>query len=105
MIRFINCIRRQSDISSEQFRQFWDDPKFDTIIDRVVEYTGRAKNLSLMVSANELMQERRRESCFLRKMAAISLLTSSTALEKPSFLSPPVCRLFLPQLLSHLRKP
>jgi hypothetical protein len=62
MIRFINCVRRRADISSEQFRQFWNDPKFDAIIGRVVAYTGAAgyvKNLTLMVSANELMQERR----------------------------------------------
>ena len=62
MIRFINCVRKRSDISSEQFREYWHDPKFDTIIDRVVEYTGatgHTKNLTLMVEANELMQERR----------------------------------------------
>jgi hypothetical protein len=62
MIRFINCVRRRADISSEEFRQFWNDPKFDAIIGRVVGYTGAggyAKNLTLMVSANELMQERR----------------------------------------------
>jgi hypothetical protein len=33
MIRFINCIRKQSHISSEQFREYWNDPKFDAIID------------------------------------------------------------------------
>ena len=62
MIRFINCVRKRADISSEEFRQYWNDPKLDAIIDRVVEYTGatgRAKNLTLMVSANDLMQERR----------------------------------------------
>lgn len=62
MIRFINCIRKQSHISSEQFREYWNDPKFDAIIDRVVEYTGatgRAKNMTLMVAANDLIQERR----------------------------------------------
>jgi hypothetical protein len=62
MIRFINCVRKRSDITSEQFRQYWNDPKFDAIISRVVEYTGatgHAKNLTLMVSANELIQERR----------------------------------------------
>lgn len=62
MIRFINCVRRRADISTEQFRQYWNDPKFDAIIGRVVEYTGaagHAKNLTLMVSANDLMRERR----------------------------------------------
>jgi hypothetical protein len=62
MIRFINCIRKQSHISSEQFREYWNDPKFDAIIDRVVGYTGatgHAKNLTLMISANVLMRERR----------------------------------------------
>ncbi len=62
MIRFINCIRKQSHISSEQFREYWNDPKFDAIIDRVVEYTGatgHAKNLTLMVEANVLLRERR----------------------------------------------
>ena len=37
MIRFINCVRRRADISSEQFRQFWNDPKFDALINRVME--------------------------------------------------------------------
>ena len=62
MIRFINCVRKRSDISSEQFRQCWNDPKFDAIVGRVVEYTGatgHTKNLTLMVSANNLMRERR----------------------------------------------
>ena len=62
MIRFINCIRKLSHISSEQFREYWNDPKFDAIIDRVMEYTGatgHAKNLTLMVEANELMQKKR----------------------------------------------
>jgi hypothetical protein len=62
MIRFINCVRRRADISSEEFRQFWNDPKFDAIINRVVVYTGAAghvKDLTLMVEANVLMRERR----------------------------------------------
>jgi len=36
VIRFINCVRRRADISSEQFRQFWNDPELDAIIGRVV---------------------------------------------------------------------
>lgn len=62
MIRFINCLRRRPDITSEQFRAYWNDPKFDAIIARVVEYTGasgHAKNLTLMVAANDLMRQRR----------------------------------------------
>jgi len=62
MIRFINCMRKRPGMSSEQFRQYWNDTKFDAIIGRVVEYTGAAgysKNLTLLVAANELMQERR----------------------------------------------
>jgi hypothetical protein len=62
MIRFINCVRKRADISPEEFRQFWNDPRLDAIIDRVVEVTGasgRAKNLTLMISANQLIQERR----------------------------------------------
>jgi hypothetical protein len=60
MIRFINCVRRRADISSEQFRQFWNDPKFDALIGRVVAYTGatgHVKDLTLMVEANVLMRE------------------------------------------------
>jgi hypothetical protein len=62
MIRFINCMRRRHDMTSEQFRQYWNDSRFDDIILRVVEYTGAAgysKNLTLMVSANDLLRERR----------------------------------------------
>ncbi|MDO8704891.1 MAG: hypothetical protein Q7J84_08095 [Sulfuricaulis sp.] len=62
MIRFINCLHKRADISSEQFRQYWNDPKFDAIVGRVVDYTGatgHAKNLTLIVDANDLMRQRR----------------------------------------------
>ncbi|MEW6331154.1 MAG: hypothetical protein AB1560_06825 [Pseudomonadota bacterium] len=62
MIRFINCVRRRADISSEEFRQFWNDPKFDALIGRVMAYTGatgHVKDLTLMVEANMMIRERR----------------------------------------------
>ena len=60
VIRFINCIRKRADLTPEQFRHHWADPRFDAIIQQVVEYTGatgHAKNLTLIVSANDLIRK------------------------------------------------
>ncbi len=62
MIRFINCMQRRADLSPEQFRDYWNSPEFIALIERVAEQTGAtlyAKNATLIVAANDLVQEMR----------------------------------------------
>jgi len=62
VIRFINCMKRKPDLTPEQFRQYWTDPKFTSLIDRVVALTGATRyvrSATLNVSANQLVKERR----------------------------------------------
>ena len=62
MIRFINCVRRRADISTEEFRRFWNSPEFEYLFERlfqIVQPHRFAKNLSLQVSANEQIRQER----------------------------------------------
>ncbi len=62
MIRFINCVRKRSDITPEEFRRFWNGPEFEYLIERfflIVQPRRFAKNLSLQVSANEQIRQER----------------------------------------------
>ena len=62
MIRFINCIKKRSDVSDEDFRRYWQDPYFDTLIVKVVTLIKPERyerNLTLKVQANELIQQER----------------------------------------------
>lgn len=62
MIRFINCMKRKSGLTPEQFRQYWNDPRFTALIERVAALTGAtryAKNATLIVAANTLVKEMR----------------------------------------------
>jgi hypothetical protein len=36
----INCLRKRSELSDEEFRRFWMDGKFDELIHRVVQLTS-----------------------------------------------------------------
>lgn len=62
MIRLINCLRKRSELSDEEFRRYWMDGKFDELIHRVVQLTSveqYGKNLTLRVDANDtFMRER-----------------------------------------------
>lgn len=104
MIRFINCVRKRSDISSEQFRQYWNDPKFDVIVGRVVEYTGAtgyAKNLTLMVSANDLMRERR---AFGEPFDGVLEYWWNNASQLHSVLDSPQCDVLMQSMLDFQRQ-
>ena len=62
MIRFINCMRRKAELTPDQFRQFWNDPRFTVLIERVASFTGAAryaKSATLIVPANALVKEAR----------------------------------------------
>jgi len=69
MIRFINCFRRRADVSPEEFRRYWNDPKFGALVDRIVKVTGAkhsARNLSLQLPEinEQLARERGQEEPF-----------------------------------------
>ncbi len=65
MIRFINCMKRKAELTPEQFREQWNSPQFAALIERVAAQTGAtlyAKNATLMIEANDLVQEMRGSS-------------------------------------------
>lgn len=62
MIRLITCLKRRADVGPAEFREFWQAPKFDELIGRVVAQTGAelsAKNLTLGVTANQMLVQDR----------------------------------------------
>jgi hypothetical protein len=62
MIRFINCVKRKPEMSTAEFRRYWDDPRFEALIRRMVELTGaarHARHATLDVAANEMVQDMR----------------------------------------------
>jgi hypothetical protein len=55
MIRLITCVKRKKGISSEEFRNFWNDPQFEILFDRLVSLLQPLKlsrKRTLQVSAN-----------------------------------------------------
>jgi hypothetical protein len=62
MIRFINCMRRRAELTAEDFRRYWLDPRFDALVGRVVALTGavrHARSAALIVEANVMVMEER----------------------------------------------
>jgi hypothetical protein len=63
MIRLITCIKRKQDISHKKFRDYWNDPKFEVLLDNLVsllEPFRISRNLTLQVGANvRIMQARK----------------------------------------------
>ena len=62
MIRLITCLKKRADISPGKFREFWNAPEFEKLIERVVAHTGAelsARNLTLTVTANQLLMQDR----------------------------------------------
>lgn len=56
MIRYINCFRKLPDMSSEDFRDYWQGAEFDDLIKKVAALTGARrynKSLTLQVSMGE----------------------------------------------------
>ena len=56
MIRYINCFRKAPDLSTEDFREYWQGAEFDELIRKTVKLTGAtrySKNLTLQVSMGE----------------------------------------------------
>jgi hypothetical protein len=62
MIRFVSCVKRKPGMSIAEFRRYWDDPRFEALIRRMVDLTGAARfarNATLDVAANEMVMHMR----------------------------------------------
>jgi hypothetical protein len=63
MIRLITCIKRKTDITPRKFRDYWNDPQFEILLDNLVsllEPFRISRKLTLQVSANiRIMQARK----------------------------------------------
>lgn len=40
MIRYINCVKRRSDVSLEEFRRHWGASEFDQLIEKTADLVG-----------------------------------------------------------------
>jgi hypothetical protein len=63
MIRLITCIKRKKEISPKKFRDYWNDPQFEILLDNLVSFLEPfrvTRKLTLQVSANmRIMQARK----------------------------------------------
>ncbi|MDH3638287.1 MAG: hypothetical protein OES09_07450 [Gammaproteobacteria bacterium] len=62
MIRFINCVKKRSDISIEEFLNYWHNQEFEDLLQQVIKITKPkryARNLTLDVDANVIVKEER----------------------------------------------
>jgi len=63
MIRLITCIKRKKDISPKEFRDYWNNPQFEILFDRLVSFlepVRLSRKLTLQVSTNvRIMQARK----------------------------------------------
>jgi hypothetical protein len=59
MIRYINCVKRRSDVSIDEFRRHWGASEFDQLIKKTAELVGASgfkKSFTLQVPENEIIQ-------------------------------------------------
>ena len=65
MIRLVTCIKRKKEITPKKFRDYWNDPHFEILLDNLVsllEPFRISRKLTLQVSANiRIMQARKTE--------------------------------------------
>lgn len=62
MIRFINCVRRRSDLTEVEFRQFWDSEEFAGLVSRMARAVGAEHyqyKRTLLVQANQNIRQLR----------------------------------------------
>jgi hypothetical protein len=55
MIRLITCIKKKKGISPKEFRNYWNDPQFEVLLDTflaILEPSSQSRKLTLQVSAN-----------------------------------------------------
>jgi hypothetical protein len=62
VIRYINCFRKKSGMSDEEFRKYWCNDRFNELVTQVAALSNavrHAKNLTLKVQATEQLIEDR----------------------------------------------
>jgi hypothetical protein len=63
MIRLITCVKRKTDITPRKFRDYWNDPQFEILLDNLaslLEPFRISRKLTLQVGANiRIMQARK----------------------------------------------
>ena len=62
MIRFIHCMKKRSELTTAEFREYWNSPEFTDMINRmagILSPVSIIKNLTFNIELNNtLMQER-----------------------------------------------
>ena len=56
MIRYINCFRKKSDVSAEEFREYWNGAEYNELIEKLTAFYQAehyAKNLTLKVEMGQ----------------------------------------------------
>jgi len=56
MIRYINCFRKKSGVSAEEFREYWNSTEYKELIERIAAFyqaVRYAKNLTLRVEMGQ----------------------------------------------------
>lgn len=56
MIRYINCFRKKSGISEQEFREYWCSPEYNELIEKLADFYAVArytKNLALKVEMGQ----------------------------------------------------
>jgi len=65
VIRYVNCLRRRSDLTLSEFREYWNSSEFRFLVKRVAEVSSAESylmSLTLQVEANLRLMEDRRSS-------------------------------------------
>ena len=60
MIKLMRCLKRRKDISSEEFRRFWNDPEYRTLISNLAELSeaiNHTRSLTLQIDINQELAE------------------------------------------------
>jgi hypothetical protein len=104
MIRLITCIKRKKDISPKKFREYWNDPQFEVLLDKLVtllEPFRISRKLTLQVSANVRIMQARKS---LQPYDAIIEWWFESATQLAPFLATPEARAGLKELMKYERQ-
>ena len=62
MIRFIHCMKKRPELTTAEFREFWNSQEFTDLVNRMAEVTGAIsiiKNLTFKIDLNTTLMEER----------------------------------------------
>jgi hypothetical protein len=101
MIRLITCVKRKKNISPKKFREYWNDPQFEILLDRLVtllEPFRLSRKLTLQVSANIRIMQARKS---LQPYDAIIEWWFESATQLAPFLATPEARAALKEMMNY----